>query len=220
MYEPPGQYFQDYLRTEVRPRQNYLYEEEEIFLCTYANTLLYKKQKWIGMLNPYAYPFYPSTDYRTEINVNNTRGAKTEKKDNIFKTKTDHDIVENIQIINQADTSQDNQKDEEWKEYKNTTKSYNKYEEKKNEDHTNLYGVVEDMYETEEEEEEQGSGEIMEKEGTTKEQVKEMNYDVEKMSLADMDNVLLECIKGDTTEDDGESVYVIREAEKALESEV
>ena len=46
-----------------------------------------------------------------------------------------------------------------------------------------------------------------------------MNYDVEKMSLADMDNVLLECIRGDTTEDDSELVCVMREAEKALESE-
>ena len=87
MYSTPGPYFQQFLGIEVRLRHNYLEDEEEIFLCTYVNMLLYKKQKRLGMLSPFAQPFYPSTEYRMEISTNKTKVTETEKRDKKVKTK-------------------------------------------------------------------------------------------------------------------------------------
>ena len=45
MYTTPGPDFQDFIGKDVMPRRNYLGEEQELFLCKYAKTILYMKQK-------------------------------------------------------------------------------------------------------------------------------------------------------------------------------
>ena len=86
MYTTPGPDFQDFLGKDVMPRRNYLGEEQELFLCEYAKTILYIKQKHIGMLSPLAYPFYPSTENRMEINIKTTKEKEKENKDKHLKT--------------------------------------------------------------------------------------------------------------------------------------
>jgi len=87
MYTTPGPYFQNLLETDVRPHQNYLDMEEDIFLCEYAKTLVYKRQRSLGMLCPYATPFYPPTEIKMDVATN----IQTESTAPSTKLKTSKD---------------------------------------------------------------------------------------------------------------------------------
>ena len=61
-------YFPNILGTDVRPRQNNLDMEKDLFLCEYAKTLVYKQQRSVGMLCLYATPFYLLMESKIEEN--------------------------------------------------------------------------------------------------------------------------------------------------------
>ena len=95
MYTTPGPYFQNLLETDVRPRQNNLDMEEDIFLCQYAKTLVYKRQRSLGMLCPYVTPFYPPTEIKTDVATK----IQTESTTPSTNSKTSKDNENNNKTI-------------------------------------------------------------------------------------------------------------------------
>ena len=98
MYTAPGPHHQNFLGTEVRPRQNYWKDKEEIFLCTYTDTILYRKQKCLGMLSPYAPLYYPLTETRMEEETKPTE-EKEEIKDIKLKELKNEEPKKHIEEV-------------------------------------------------------------------------------------------------------------------------
>ena len=88
MYTTPGPYFHGYLGTDMRPRQNVLDTEEDLFILEYAKTILYKRQIKLRMLSLLVEPFYPATEILTEA-TKQIIEEKTEKERNLEKTEKD-----------------------------------------------------------------------------------------------------------------------------------
>ena len=88
MYTIPGPYFQGHLGTDVRPRQNILNTEKDLFILEYAKTILYKRQIKLGILSPLAEPFYPAMESLTGA-IDQVIEEKTEKERNLEKTEKD-----------------------------------------------------------------------------------------------------------------------------------
>ena len=79
MYTTGEEYFQHIFETDVRPCQNNLDEQEDLFLFTYAKMLLHKYLRIERILSPYANPFYPITEtsqIRMETKTEKARNTK------------------------------------------------------------------------------------------------------------------------------------------------
>ena len=113
MYPLPGLYFQNLLGTDVIPRQNVLEYEEDLFIHQYTNILLYKKQKWLGMLCPYAKLFYPLTAIRTEEKV-----IATEEREEIKDNKLKELKIETAERNKKDSHDIETEAKQEWKKYK------------------------------------------------------------------------------------------------------
>ena len=100
MYTTQGTIFFQNLGMEVIPHQNDTETNEDIFLFEYAKTLVYKRQKRLGMLSAYAELF----NLKTEIQYNamdDNIAVEGEEKININEDRKNNEtksgIIEDIQ---------------------------------------------------------------------------------------------------------------------------
>ena len=161
MYITPEPYFQNLLGTDVRPCQNNLDTEEDLFLCQYAKTLVYKRQRLLGMLYLYATPFYPPMDIKTEVATNirteciapSTNSKTSKDKENNNKTIQDQKLQESKdEARNIAETDNKNIENQtEQRKYKNVKISLHKKETNNEETKQNQYAVLIEIEDTIEE---------------------------------------------------------------------
>ena len=115
MYTILGLYFQGHLGTDVRPCQNVLDTEEDLFILEFAKTLLYKRQIKLRMLNLLAGPFYPIMEILKGA-TNQVKEEKTDKERNLETTEKDQNTNKTMELVK---VNKDTNINTEWKDYKN-----------------------------------------------------------------------------------------------------
>ena len=119
MYTTGEEYFQYIFEMDMRPRQNNLDEQEDLFLFTYAKMLLHKRLRIERILSLYANPFYPITEI-SQIKME-TETEKARNIKNIGKEELAKNLRVNIEDIKLKDERAP--KKEEWIEVKHRVKN-------------------------------------------------------------------------------------------------